>query len=68
MTGLDPERLVSLRDAEKLVGRSRRTLLAWQSKGMQTELLGGVRHVRVSALLAWQREHGRRHGRARDYF
>jgi len=34
---------------------------------MPTELLGGVRHVRASDLLDWQREHGRRHGRARDY-
>lgn len=67
MTGLDPTRLVTLRDAEKLVGRSRRTLLKWQAGGMRTELLGGERHVRVCDLLDWQRKHGRRHGRARDY-
>jgi hypothetical protein len=67
VTGLDPKRLVTLRAAEKLVGRSRRTLLAWQADGMPTELLGGTRHVRVCDLHAWQREHGRRHGRARDY-
>ncbi|PCN46995.1 hypothetical protein Csp2054_14225 [Curtobacterium sp. 'Ferrero'] len=66
MTGLDPQRLVTLRAAEKLVGRSRRTLLAWQADGMPTELLGGVRHVRVADLTDWQRRHGRRHGRTRD--
>ncbi len=66
MTGLDPQRLVTLRAAEKLVGRSRRTLLAWQENGMPTELLGGTRHVRVCDLLDWQRQKGRRHGRARD--
>jgi phage terminase Nu1 subunit (DNA packaging protein) len=58
---------VTLRQAETIVGRSRRTVLAWQANGMPTEKLGGVGHVRVSDLLAWQRDHGRRHGRARDY-
>jgi hypothetical protein len=67
MTGLDPDRLVTLRHAETIAGRSRRTVLAWQAAGMATEKLGGVGHVHVSDLIAWQRDHGRRHGRKRDY-
>lgn len=61
-----PKRLVTLRSAKKLVGRSRRPMLTWQADGMPTELLGGTRHVRVCDLLDWQRTRGRRHGRARD--
>lgn len=67
MTGLDPDLLVTLRHTETLVERSRRTMLACQAAGMTTEKLGGVGHARVSGLLAWQRDHSRRHGRARDY-
>lgn len=64
----DRDRSVPLDVASIIVRRSRTTLWKWRSAGLPTEQLGGVTHVNVGDLLDWGAQHGRRRGRATDYF